>query len=144
MDLEDFKQEKDRAKALYQKQSIIYSPYFKRNVYLTAKGFHHLEFTGHNKRPINEQLFKFRFLELGLKIIETSSTIQEYRIDYNSRIQRTIEYWGMVAIIGKNNFKIRIVLRRVGKGKISFWSVMPYSKISKDRQRIYDAGVTDE
>lgn len=138
MDPEYFKQEKARAKALYQRQKVVYSPYFKKNISLSAKGFHHLEFTGNKKRSENEQLFKFRFLELGIEIIKTSSTIQEYRKDIQSHTGKYIEYWGMVAITGENNFKIRVVLRRIGRGRITFWSVMPYSRIHKDRQKIYD------
>jgi len=144
MDLEYFKQEKDLGKTLYQIVKAIYNPYFKKNISLSARGFHHLEFTGNKKRPENEQLFKFRFLELGIEIIKNSSTIQEYRKDIQSRTGKNIEYWGMVAIIGENSLKIRVVLRRVGKGKITFWSVMPYSRIHKDRQKIYDTGLEED
>ena len=141
MDPEVFQKEKAQAKALYQKKRFIYSPYFKKKIFLSSKGFHHLEFTGNKKRSENEQLFKFRFLELGIEIIKTSSTVQEYRKDIQLRTGKNIEYWGMVAIIGENNFKIRVVLRRVGKGRITFWSVMPYSRIKDGRQKIYDESI---
>lgn len=141
MDLEYFKQEKARAKALYQTEKVIYSPFFKKNIFLSSRGFHHLEFTGNKKRPENEQFFKFRFLGLGLEIIKTSATIQEYRKDIELRTGKNLEYWGMVAIVGDNNLKIRVVLRRVGKGRITFWSVMPYSRIKEGRQKIYDEGI---
>ena len=141
MDLDYFKQEKAHSKALYQAENVIYSPFFRKNVFLSARGFHHLEFSGNKKRSENEQLFKFRFLELGIEIIKTSSTIQEYRKDLQLRTGKYIEYWGMVAIVGKNNLKIRVVLRRTGKGRITFWSVMPYSRIHKDRQKIYDEDI---
>lgn len=143
MDLEYFNQEKARAKALYQSEKVIYNPYFKKKINLSARGFHHLEFARHHKRSLQEQLFKFRFLELGLEIIRTSSTIQEYKKDTEIGTGKPIEYWGMIALVGKNNFKIRVVLRRIGKGKITFWSVMPYSRIHKDRQRIYDEGIEE-
>ena len=142
MDLDKFKLEKAQAKALYQAQKFVYNPYFKKNIRLTAKGFHHLEFTSGRKRSENEQLFKFRFLDMALEILRTSTTVQEYRVMYSPGGKIT-EYWGMVAIVGKNNFKIRVVLRKIGKGQTSFWSVMPYSKINKGRQKLYDEAMLE-
>ncbi len=52
------------------------------------------------------------------------------------------EYWAFVAIIGDNQIKIRVVLRRAGNGSIIFWSVMPYSKL-KDTQKLYSEGIEE-
>lgn len=41
----------------------------------------------------------------------------------------------MIAIIGKRELKVRVILRRVGDGNIIFWSVMPYSKIKNGHQK---------
>jgi len=38
---------------------------------------------------------------------------------------KEVEYWGFVAVIGARPDKVRVILRRVGTGNISFWSVMP-------------------
>ena len=43
-----------------------------------------------------------------------------------------MEYWGLVAIVGPRPDKIRVILRRVGTGHITFWSVMRGSKILPD------------
>lgn len=142
MDLEFFNLQKDKARTLYRAQKVIYSPFFKKNIRFTAKGFHHLEFSMGRKRTEREQLFKFRFLHLAIEIIKTSTTIQEYRTVTNS-MGEIIEYWGMVAIIGENNFKIRTVLRRLEGGDVSFWSVMPYSKIIKNLQKLYDEALIE-
>ena len=32
--------------------------------------------------------------------------------------------------------KLRTILRRVGDGQITFWSVMPYNKFRKGEQRL--------
>ena len=45
---------------------------------------------------------------------------------------KEVEYLGLVAIIGPRPDKIRVILRRVGTGKITFWSVMRGSKILPD------------
>ena len=78
---------------------------------------------------------------------QKSGTVQEYRKIWQaigkpaardgSRPMKEVEYWGLVAIIGPRPDKIRVILRRVGTGKITFWSVMRGSKILPDgRQRL--------
>ena len=39
------------------------------------------------------------------------------------RAAKEVEYWGLVAIVGQRPDKIRVILRRVGNGNITFWSV---------------------
>ena len=47
-----------------------------------------------------------------------------------SRKMEEVCYWGLVAIVREKKIKIRAVLRRVGDGPITFWSVMPFSKLN--------------
>jgi hypothetical protein len=36
-----------------------------------------------------------------------------------------MEYWGITAVVGKQNVKIKVILRKLVNGsKIHFWSVM--------------------
>ena len=79
MDREDFEQTKQKAHEIYTAQASVYNPYFKGEVFLTAKGFYHLQATNGRLRSEKEQSFKFRYLPLALQVIKTSSTIQEYR-----------------------------------------------------------------
>jgi predicted RNase H-related nuclease YkuK (DUF458 family) len=55
-----------------------------------------------------------------------------------------VEYWGLIAIIGSKQRKVRAVLRRVGDGNITFWSVMPYSRIKNGNQKLFSEGIEDE
>ncbi len=48
---------------------------------------------------------------------------------------KEVEYWAMIAIIGKRKLKVRVVLRKVGDGNVIFWSVMSFSKIKKGKQK---------
>ena len=144
MDLEYFKQEKARAKTLYRKYKKVYSPYFQEDIVLNSKGLYHLQYSKGRLRDPKEQLFKFRCIELGVEVIIKSSTIQEYReveiLDDDNSMQKAC-FWGMVAIVGSNNLKMRVVLRKVGDGEIHFWSVMPYSRIKNGRQQLYEEGL---
>lgn len=57
---------------------------------------------------------------------------------------KEVEYWGLVAIVGETKIKVRTILRRVGYGNITFWSVMPYSKIKGGKQKMFTEGIEDE
>ena len=61
---------------------------------------------------------------------------------------KPIEYWAFVAINEEKNIKIRVIVRRIGDGKIILWSVMPAMKLSRDvlemKQRLAKVGIEDE
>ena len=154
-DIETFNKAKDKAQALFSVQREIWSPYFKQNIILNSDGFHHLQFSAERERDKKEQILKFRLLPLGLEIIRKAGTIQEYRKGYaavGNRYARDgmvkmkgAEYWGLVAIVGENKkAKVRAVLRRVGDGNITFWSVMFGSKMKAGEQRLFAEGIEDE
>lgn len=102
-------------------------------------------------RNVDEQVLKLSLLPKALEIIRIASTLQEYRkgIEKFGSVGRdgffktkNVEYWGFHAIIGKDYLrKIVVVLKRVGDGKIIFWSVMPHKKFSN--QKLYEDGIED-
>lgn len=153
-DLNNFDIKKEKARQIYSQYSKIYNPYFKTEIILNSDGFHHLQFSARRERNKIEQLFKFRLLPLGLEVIRKSGTIQEYRKILTpvgkkssrdgSISLKNVEYWGLIAIIGENKIKIKTILRRVGDGNITFWSIMPYSKIKNGNQRLFTEGIEDE
>lgn len=150
---EYFNEKKSKAEQVYNAQKSIFNPYFKTEIILNSDGFHHLQFSARRERNKREQLLKFSLLPLALEIIKKSGTIQEYRKlltpigkkkNDGSIPVKMVEYWGLVAIVGSNQIKVRAVLRRVGDGNITFWSVMPYSKFKQDGQRLFTEGIEDE
>ena len=153
-DAEYFNERKEKAHTLFSAQKAIYNRYFKTNVILNSDGFHHLQFSARRERNKREQLLKFSLLPLGLEIVKESGTIQEYRkllTPIGKRSPRDgsipmkeVEYWGLVAIVGEKKIKMRTVLRRVGDGNITFWSVMLYSKRKNGQQKMFTGGIEDE
>ncbi len=154
MDENYFIEKKEKAHNLYTSQKTIYNPYFKTNITLNSDGFHHLQFSARRERNKKETLLKFSLLPLALEIIRKSGTVQEYRKSLDPigkknlkdgfTQMKEVEYWGMIAIIGIKNVKIKAILRRVGNGNITFWSVMPYSKIKNGCQRLFTEGIEEE
>ena len=53
---------------------------------------------------------------------------------------RLVEHWAFHHIVGeKKRFRIRVIVRRVGEGKLHFWSVMPHGRIEK--HKLYQEGI---
>jgi len=151
-DGEYFNKRKEKAKELYSAQKDIYCPYFKCRVILNSDGFHHLQFSARRERNKKEQILKFNLLPLALKVIKDSGAIQEIRkgiITVGGARKdgfcqtKNVDYWGLIAIVGESNIKIRVILRRVGDGSIVFWSVMPDSNLKKG-QKLCTNGIEDE
>ena len=153
-DTEYFNRRKEKAKTIFAVNKIIRNPYFQTEIILNSDGFHHLQFSTRRERNKREQLLKFSLLPLALEIIKKSGTIQEYRrlltpigkpSPRNGSItMKEHQYWGLVAIVGEKQIKVRTVLRRVGDGNITFWSVMPYSKFRQEQQKFFVEGIEDE
>jgi len=54
---------------------------------------------------------------------------------------KEIEYWGLAAIVGnERKRKTKVILRKIGTGNVTFWSVMPELKKNKDT---YDLAADD-
>jgi len=146
-----FRSKREKARALYNAQKNLYNPFLKTQVIFNSDGFHHLQFSARRERNKKEQLLKFNLLPLAIFVIKYSGTLQEYRKGLtavgkkskdNLRPMKSTEYYGFVAIVGEKQIKIRVVLRRVGDGNITFWSVMPFSKLGGG-QKLYSDGIED-
>jgi len=153
--LQYFYERKDKAERLYKSHPQIYNPYLECEVVLNSDGFHHLQFTARSERDKKAQLLKFSLLPLAFEVIKKSGTLQEYRkglMIVNKRgirdglsLTKFVDYWGFAAIVGQTQIKIKVVLKRVGDGKVIFWSVMPYSKLrNNSRQKLYVDGIEEE
>ena len=150
-----FEQKKEKARQIYDSQRTVFSPYFKEDITLNSDGFHHLRYSARRERNKSEQILKFTLLPLGLHIVKTATTLQEYRkllspVGEKSKrdgsiAMKMIEWWGFVAIFTKQEIKVRVVLRKVGEGNIHFWSVMPYSHLKRGKgQKLFTEGLEDE
>ena len=150
-----YETKRETAKAIYDERRVIHSPFFKDDIVLNADGFHHLRYSARHERNKEEQVLKFTLLPLGLHILKTAATLQEYRrllIPVGSPGKRDgltpmkiIEWWGFVAIFVKQDIKVRVIVRKVGDGNLHFWSVMPYAKLKKGTRRgWFSDGIEDE
>lgn len=151
---EYFNERKEKAKQIFEAQKSLYCPYFRIQIILNSDGFHHLQFSARRERDKREQLLKFSLLPLALDIIKKSGTVQEYRklltpigkpsVRNGAVPMKEVQYWALVALAGEKKIKVRAVLRQIGDGNITFWSVMPYSKFRQGLQKVFIEGIEDE
>ena len=140
------------SRELYDETPEIVCPYFKSSVSLTSDGFNHLLHKPNRQpRNIKEQRLKLRLLKRALHVLRNAGTVQEYRTtlekwgspgkDGFSKTKQ-VEYWGFHDIVGKNPMiLVRVIIRKIGDGKLHFWSVMPIGKIGK--QKLYRDSMED-
>ena len=102
-------------------------------VVFNAQGFHHMEYDGGGRaRTEKEIVHKLSLLPFASKVLAISTQVEMYKkekIPKNRKqgaCQKDVEYWAFVANVGAGatNEKIRVIVRRVGSGKVLFWSVM--------------------
>ena len=131
----DYERKKAEARTFYSSFVKVVCPALGNEpVYFTSEGFNHLVYRGPKKeRDQRVQIMKFELLGKAKKILEISTTFQEYEESFKYiRIQKygksvynnvIFRMWGFVAMI--NIFRVKVVVKKVGNGKMEFYSVIP-------------------
>jgi hypothetical protein len=145
IDLEQFGKLRLEAKEYYDNVGHVFCPAIRGDIIFNSDGFHHLRYdSSRSERSKIVQRNKFSFLKDAVRILEKSSTVQEYRRSLrpfgNSdkgglRKAKTVEWFGFLAVISFSKcLRINVVVRRVGEGNFHFWSVMPFWTLSNNRR----------
>lgn len=126
-------------KAAYNTWTPMYCPVLRDYVHFNMRGFNHLRFKIDNTpRGKAEAMYKMGLLPLVKPVIYHAKTAEyERRLapvgGSRKPVLKEIDYWGLTAVVGKQNVKVRVVLRRlVGSNQIHFWSVMKLGEKQKD------------
>lgn len=137
MDDSYYQSKKDAAYRTYRAEPLIHSPFFNEDIVLGPEGFRHLWLSARGERMREEQVQRFLLLPLGIQVLKTATTLQAYRqrpaavtpgAGCGARGNRKVQWWGFVALFVKQRIKVRVVVRKVGDDKLHFWSVMLYTK----------------
>lgn len=133
---------KQKAEEDYKKIDKVYNPFLRRKVSFNAKGLDHIKLKQWNKtRLLSDQFLRIKFLCLVPKIIEKSTTLQEYnetknfeRINMKSKWQKMmvpVKYYGFVSIVDYK-IKIKVIVKEIVGGQPFFWSIIPFWKTKND------------
>lgn len=99
--------------------SIVCPALYNERVYFNNYGFNHLFRKNGNIRPIDDIHRRLNILQEAVYIIQTSPTISEYRISHRKNIPA--HFWAIQGKVGNQN--IKVILRKIDKGKLHFFSV---------------------
>jgi len=133
---------KNKTYQKYKKIGRVHCPYLKRQVVFNSHGFRHMIYRNRkNKRDEKSQLMRFQLFPKAVKLLRKTTTIQEMDF-YKSKLfvkkrgvrkQKTmlIKYYAFIAII--DEWKIKVIVKQIGKGRPIFWSVIPNWITSKKR-----------
>ncbi len=139
----EYQIQRDNALNLYNKVNSVFSPTLQTKITFPAESFNHIIFkNARSEREKPSQLLRFKLLPLAVKLIELSTTYQEYEESFleitikrhkkKVKANRGIKYWGIIAIL--NGQKIKVILRKIGdNGSLHFWSVIPAWTTNKFR-----------
>ncbi len=109
--------------AWYKTINSVFCPILDEEVVFNSKGFYHLKYkSSGTKRPKKEQMYKIGLLPLVIPVIKKASEVHDYK-KINSDSNKTTEIWELRALAGKQDTQVSVVLRRMGDGKIHFFSV---------------------
>lgn len=130
----------------YKSYSAPYCLALREYVSFNSDGFNHLRFrTDGTPRKQTEQMYKLGLLPLVIPVIHLAMRVDQYerrlapigrKKKDNRTVIKEVEYWALVAVVGKQSAKLRVILRKVGDGKLHFWSVMKLGENPKNHQKI--------
>lgn len=114
----------------------VYCPCLDVEITFNAQGFHHFKYHGGGEaRHTTGIIHKLKLFPLVIPVIKRARTVTDYEKTVepknrkNKAPQKEVEYWSIVAEVGRNHdVKVKVVLKRVGAGNIIFWSVMKLKK----------------
>jgi hypothetical protein len=115
-------------------QSPVRCRCLNQDIYFNADGLNHLIFNGlGNRRTLAEMKHKMRLIPLIVSVIKNADNASyEKMLVRKSRKKNAkmvlAEFWGIEAVVGKNQLSVRVVIRRVGNGNLFFRSVMQIKK----------------
>jgi hypothetical protein len=132
--LTEYEKLRDTAQALIAATKPVYSPALDEEVIFNSEGFNHILFRGcRSAREYSSQIMRFKLLPRAIGLIAFANTFQEFEETLKEfevkirkkRVKKTksVRYWGIIAIF--EGRKIKVILRRIGQGKLHFWSIVP-------------------
>jgi hypothetical protein len=134
MDEAYYRAGKELASQRYRARPLIHSPFFNGYIVLGREGFRHLQVSARGECAKDEQIQRFALLPLALHILQTATTLQRYRRRPASvhpqgetlalKERKMVQWCSFTALFLRRGLRVKVVVRKVGDGKLHFWSVM--------------------
>lgn len=80
-------------------------------------------------------MYRLYLIPLIQPVVKNATKVHDYRSrTYLKKLGKFVEYWELKEVVGKQKVTIKIILRRIGDGNITFWSVMKIKKKVKTKK----------
>ena len=101
-----------------------YCPLLNKDIHFTSKGFRHIMYDGlGHARSRKERMYRLGLFPLLIPVIKNAKEIVEYKTKLSNKLGKNIEYWKLRNTVGKQNTEVTVILRKIGTGKIHFYSI---------------------
>lgn len=124
MDKENQEKFIEKAKSEYHKIGSVSCPAFDNDlIYFNKYGFKHLIRKGRKYREQDEQIWRLRLLPYAVVVLRNAKNIYRYKEDDNGKAKAYFwEFRAQVNIVYRK-ITLCIILRKLGNGKLHFFSV---------------------
>jgi hypothetical protein len=117
----------DERRRWYKSIGKVFCPCLSEDVHFNFKGFYHLLYKGTGeRRSIAVTSERMDLLPLSPSIISSAIEFKEYRQEYSKRLNKIIHSWELLETVG--GVRVSVILRRIGNGKIIFYSIWKNKK----------------
>jgi hypothetical protein len=142
---EQFDTLKTEKEAWYKTIGEISGGYFPgEKISFNAKGLEHLKFkTKNHARSKDDQYIRLKLLHLAPEVIKLSRTVQGISTQKVWEVSRSNQrnesclmdaiFYEFVAVL--EGVKVKVIIKKVGKGPKYFWSIIPNWKIGGNGKR---------
>ncbi len=122
---------KIKTKQKYHEIKKIYCPILKTEIIFNSIGFRHLQYKSDGTpRKTREVIYKLKLFPLAVPTIKNALIIldrREIRIRISrkkdAKIKNAVTY-SLLAEVGKNIIKIKVIVLKIGNGNFVFYSIM--------------------
>lgn len=128
---------KQKQETYYKGLKPVYCPALRDTVFFLSGGFNHLiRKNNHNPRSTEEQFLKLSCLKYVVEVIANCARVSETRNGYRNvrGVTKRVVRYELIHKVAAN-VRIRVILERVGSGRLTFLSIMPHDRKSKPKKR---------
>ncbi|MCX6792960.1 MAG: hypothetical protein NTY12_02950 [Candidatus Falkowbacteria bacterium] len=135
MSLDTHKEFIQERRAYYKTLRPVFCQVLQAMVNFNSKGFYHLRYNGAgHERLKKEQIYRLNLLPLAVPVIKKAVSIFKYEERYLKQEGKYAKFWGLKASVGNNSPIVTVVLRKIGDGEITFYSIMK----AREKNSVYE------
>ncbi len=128
---------KHQVKSEFKKLAPLYCPILSEEVSFTSEGFMHLIYESNRApRKISEQYLKLKCFTHVPYVIAHCRQVSDTRVvrrKIKGKWKETVRY--QLVCETESGVEIRVILEKIGNGKLHFLSVMPHKKRSRTKTK---------